>query len=123
MAQEKVNVEVIGHRGGRAEFEENTLSAFESAYKKGVHSFETDIRLTADNELVIIHDANLKRVAGKDMNVEESTREQISKIVTENSVNTLTKVSPEEGKNSAPAFIYTLHLEEKPEKAVLCIRW
>jgi glycerophosphoryl diester phosphodiesterase len=83
LAQEKVNVEVIGHRGGRAEFEENTLSAFEGAYKKGVHSFETDIRLTADNELVIIHDANLKRVAGKDMNVEESTREQISKIVTE----------------------------------------
>ena len=56
-------------------------------------------------------------------NVELNGADITSKVVTENSVNTLTKVSPEEGKNSAPAFIYTLHLEEKPEKAVLCIRW
>ena len=56
-------------------------------------------------------------------NAELNGADITSKIVTENSVNTLTKVSPEEGKNSVPAFIYTLHLEEKPEKAVLCIRW
>ena len=56
-------------------------------------------------------------------NAELNGADITSKVVTENSVNTLTKVSPEEGKNSAPAFIYTLHLEEKPEKAVLCIRW
>lgn len=83
LAQKNVAVEVLGHRGGRYEFDENTLSAFEGAYKKGVHSFETDVRLTADNELVVLHDATLKRVAGNDMNVEKCTREQISKIVTE----------------------------------------
>lgn len=81
-AQKNVSVEVIGHRGGRQEFEENTLSAFEDACKKGVHSFETDVRLTADNELVIIHDASLKRMTGTDMDVEKSTRDQISKVVT-----------------------------------------
>lgn len=83
LAQKNVSVEVIGHRGGRQEFEENTLSAFEGACKKGVHSFETDVRLTADNELVIIHDSSLKRMTGTDMDVEKSTREQIAKVVTQ----------------------------------------
>ena len=82
MAQQNVSIEIIGHRGGRHEFDENTISAFEGACKKGVRSFETDVRLSADNELVIIHDASLKRVAGVDMIVEKSTREELSKVVT-----------------------------------------
>lgn len=82
IAQSQIAIEVLGHRGGRYEFEENTLSAFNESYKKGVRSYETDIRLTADNELVILHDATLKKIANSDMNVEKSTREQISKMVT-----------------------------------------
>ena len=42
MAQQNTSIEVLGHRGGRYEFDENTISAFEGAYKKGIHSFETD---------------------------------------------------------------------------------
>ena len=83
MAQQNTSIEVLGHRGGRYEFDENTISAFEGAYKKGIHSFETDVRLTADNDLVVIHDASLKRVAGKDVDVEKCTREEISKYTTE----------------------------------------
>jgi len=81
-AQQKVSIEVLGHRGGRHEFDENTLSAFKGAYKKGIRSFETDARLTADNELVILHDSSLKRVAGVEMDVEQSTRKEIEPIVT-----------------------------------------
>lgn len=77
VAQKPLSIEVLGHRGGRYEIDENTLSAFQTAYKKGVHSFETDIRLTADGDLVISHDASLKRMCGVDVDVEKSTRQQL----------------------------------------------
>ncbi len=48
MAQQAAEVMVIGHRGGRAEFEENTLAAFKGSFEKGVRGYETDIRMTAD---------------------------------------------------------------------------
>jgi hypothetical protein len=56
-------------------------------------------------------------------NVEVNGTDITSKVVTENSVNTLANLSPEEENNTASASMFTLHLEEKPEKAVLCIRW
>ena len=82
MAQQTRDIQVIGHRGGRYEFEENTLAAFKGSYAQGVRAYETDIRLTADGELVVIHDASLKRMADVDMDVEKSTREQIEKVHT-----------------------------------------
>ncbi|MBR3793643.1 MAG: glycerophosphodiester phosphodiesterase [Alistipes sp.] len=82
MAQEARQIQVIGHRGGRYEFEENTLAAFKGSYEKGVRGYETDIRMTADGELVILHDASLKRMTDVDMDVEKSTRKEIKKVKT-----------------------------------------
>ena len=82
MAQQTTAVQVIGHRGGRAEFEENTLAAFKGSFEKGVRGYETDIRMTADQELVITHDASLKRMTGVDIDVEKSTRKEIKKVKT-----------------------------------------
>lgn len=72
--EKSAEIEVLGHRGGRYEVDENTLSAFVESYNNGVRSYETDIRLTADNELVISHDASLKRIFGVDVNVEQTPR-------------------------------------------------
>ena len=77
VAQKPLAIEVLGHRGGRYEVDENTLTAFQTAYKNGVHSFETDIRLTADGDLVISHDASLKRMCGVDVIVENTTRKEL----------------------------------------------
>ena len=82
MAQQARDIQVIGHRGGRYEFEENTLAAFKGSYAQGVRAYETDIRLTKDGELVVIHDSSLKHMADVDMDVEKSTREQIEKVCT-----------------------------------------
>lgn len=82
MAQQATDIMVIGHRGGRAEFEENTLAAFKGSFEKGVRGYETDIRMTADEELVISHDASLKRMTGVELDVEKSTRKQIKKVKT-----------------------------------------
>lgn len=51
----------FAHRGGAYEFEENTLFAFRSSYEQGIRGFETDIRMTKDGKLVILHDDSLDR--------------------------------------------------------------
>ena len=54
---------LLAHRGGAKEFDENSLGAFRGSYEKGVRGFETDIRLTKDDALVILHDDTLDRTA------------------------------------------------------------
>jgi glycerophosphoryl diester phosphodiesterase len=49
-------VEVIGHRGARGLFPENTLDGFRQARALGVRSFELDAGMTADGVVVVSHD-------------------------------------------------------------------
>ena len=51
----------IAHRGGAGLWPENTLYAFERAGALGVDVIETDVRATADGELVVFHDDGLER--------------------------------------------------------------
>jgi glycerophosphoryl diester phosphodiesterase len=52
---------ISAHRGGAAYAPENTLPAFRNALRLGVDQLEMDTQLTADNQLVILHDATLDR--------------------------------------------------------------
>ena len=52
---------LIGHRGARGEAPENTLGGFQHLRALGVRAVEFDIHLSADGELVVIHDAELSR--------------------------------------------------------------
>jgi glycerophosphoryl diester phosphodiesterase len=52
---------VGGHRGNPAEHPENTLASFRSAIELGVDMVECDVHLSADGELVVIHDHTLER--------------------------------------------------------------
>ena len=54
--QSKQNIFVAAHRGWRSKYPENTLAAFRAALELGVDQIETDVRVTADGELVLIHD-------------------------------------------------------------------
>ncbi len=47
---------VISHRGYHVNLPENTLQSFEAALAIGVDGIETDIRLSADNVAVLMHD-------------------------------------------------------------------
>ena len=59
------------------EFDENTLSAFEASYQAGYRGYETDVRITSDGQLVILHDSDLKRTTDISGKVEEMTAAQI----------------------------------------------
>jgi glycerophosphoryl diester phosphodiesterase len=48
--------ELQGHRGARGLKPENTLPSFETAFDIGVTSVETDLHLTADGVVVLLHD-------------------------------------------------------------------
>lgn len=52
-------MKLIAHRGGRGFGTDNTLEAMEAAVRVGVRMIETDVRMTADNELIICHDATV----------------------------------------------------------------
>ncbi len=52
---------VASHRGDRFTAPENTLTAFQKSIDAGVDMIETDIRMTKDHELVIMHDADVAR--------------------------------------------------------------
>ncbi len=52
---------VIAHRGFSGAAPENTLAAVRAAIDVGVDMVEVDVTLTADGEVVVIHDSTLQR--------------------------------------------------------------
>lgn len=82
MYAQSQEVRFFSHRGGRMENDENTLSAFEASYADGYRGFETDVRLTADGQLVILHDTSLDRTTDSSGQVELMTAEQIRRTRT-----------------------------------------
>ena len=55
---------VYGHRGARGEAPENTIAGLRHAIDRGIRHVEIDLRLSADGQLVVVHDGTLKRTAG-----------------------------------------------------------
>ncbi len=54
---------VIAHRGARSLAPENTLAAALKAVAAGAHMWELDAAVTADGELVVVHDDTLERTS------------------------------------------------------------
>jgi glycerophosphoryl diester phosphodiesterase len=75
----------IGHRGARAYEPENTLRSFGKALELGVDAIEFDIRKTKDTQLVVIHDADVKRTTGDKGLVADLTLKEIKALNTEKS--------------------------------------
>ena len=54
---------VAAHRGGAALWPENSLLAFRGALALGVDALEFDLHMTADGEVVVLHDPTLDRTS------------------------------------------------------------
>ncbi len=53
----------IAHRGARSLAPENTLAAARKAYEAGADMWELDVAVTADGQLVVLHDDTLERTS------------------------------------------------------------
>ena len=73
----------IGHRGARAYEPENTLRSFQRAIELGVNAVELDVRRTRDNELVVLHNADVNKTTNGRGSVSELTLDEIKRLVTE----------------------------------------
>lgn len=71
------NFEIIAHRGASAVCPENTMIAFERSLELGATGMETDVQMTSDGRLVLIHDETLSRTAGVEGWVKDITYDQL----------------------------------------------
>jgi len=55
---------IFAHRGASAHAPENTLAAFELAVEQGADGIELDVKLSADEHVVVIHDPTVERTTG-----------------------------------------------------------
>jgi len=67
----------IAHRGFSAQYPENTILSFQKALELGVTWIELDLQTTADDQLVVMHDATVDRTTDGTGPVSEKTLEEV----------------------------------------------
>ncbi len=78
--QSKSNIFVAAHRGWASDYPENTMLAFRKAADLQVDQIETDVRLTADEELIIMHDDFVDRTTNGTGKANEMTLAEIREL-------------------------------------------
>ena len=70
-------IAVISHRGEHLQHVENTIPAFEAAWKAGASYFECDVRTTSDGKFVLMHDGKVDRTTDGHGEVSKLTFDQV----------------------------------------------
>ena len=68
---------IVAHRGDSAHAPENTLAAFQRAWKKGADAIELDVHLTRDKRIAVIHDEHAQRTTACDQFVRDMTLQEL----------------------------------------------
>ncbi len=71
---------IVGHRGASYLAPENTIASLELAWTLGAPSTECDIMMTSDNQVIVFHDKNGKRLLGKDIEIKNTTYDHIRNL-------------------------------------------
>ena len=70
----------IAHQGGEDEAPSNTMYAYDRAMRLGSDMLETDIHVTKDDKIVVIHDSTVDRTTNGTGSVYDMTLAQIQKL-------------------------------------------
>ena len=108
------NIETIAHRGYVAKGVENSIEALEGAAEVGADYVEFDIILTKDNKFVVMHDYNLKRLAGLNKRVQDMNFDEVVGLTIKQGDYTSKIPSLEEFVNKAKELNMKLVIELKP---------
>jgi len=71
---------IIAHRGDNKNFPENSYKGIEAALKAGARFVEFDIQMTADQQFIVHHDADLMRTAKQDVSIFEHGYDALRKF-------------------------------------------
>lgn len=71
---------LFGHRGSVVDHPENTLAGFAACLKNRIDGIELDVQRCKTGELVVIHDYDLKRVAGNPQKVKDLDYAQLKEF-------------------------------------------
>lgn len=80
ISDESQRLLVFGHRGSSSTHPENTLPAFLRAAELEIDFVETDLQITRDGQLVLLHDATLERTTNGRGKVEHHTLEELRQL-------------------------------------------
>ena len=111
------NIKTIAHRGYVAKGVENSIEALEGATEVGADYVEFDIILTKDNKFVVMHDYNLKRLAGLNKRVQDMNFDEVVGLTIKQGDYTSKIPSLEEFVNKAKELNMKLVIELKPHGA------
>ncbi|NJJ39903.1 glycerophosphodiester phosphodiesterase [Paenibacillus apii] len=70
----------FAHRGASAVCPENTMAAFRRSLELGATGIETDVQMTRDGQLVLIHDESLDRTTSGSGYVKDKTLEELRSL-------------------------------------------
>lgn len=71
---------IIAHRGASGYAPENTIPAFEKALEMGAEGIELDVHMTADGEIVVIHDHTIDRTSDGKGTIRDLTLEDMRRF-------------------------------------------
>lgn len=71
---------IFAHRGASAHAPENTLAAFELALAQNADAIELDVKLSADGQVMVIHDTTVNRTTGSHGRVTDLSLAQLKSL-------------------------------------------
>lgn len=71
---------LVAHRGNAADFRENSLDAIRSAIELGVPCVEFDVQMSADAVPCLSHDANLRRLYGRNQDTANTLMSEMQSL-------------------------------------------
>lgn len=74
------DVQITAHRGASGNAPENTLASVRRAIEDGTDWVEIDVQESKDGVVIVAHDSDLKKVAGKPVKIWEATADELRAI-------------------------------------------
>lgn len=72
-----MHLDIFAHRGVSAHYPENTIMTFQRLTKLPIAGIGLDVHLTADREVVVIHDETIDRTSNGSGYVKDLTLQQL----------------------------------------------
>ena len=71
---------IIAHRGASGDAPENTLAAFELAWRQNADGIELDVHLSQDERVMVHHDPSTGRLAGADLIIANTRSDDLQRL-------------------------------------------